>query len=378
MSPLHLRQAARDTSSLDQFVRQCLRPFESGLVHLESEIAPDALPVRGDQFHLKAAALLEQSQAACREFEAANEHDPQLVAEAKKLFLEATAPWFEQSWIAQRSRSKPSGFAGDFEMLRKLYEQQTPARGLGGYLDLWIQDLPLARAVRARLACARRFLLSSLESRTGTVRILDIASGPCREFENWPVAGCDQSIEIVAMDSDPLALEYVRTQVANHLPETVHLRPVRHNALRTRSAKATVQQFGKFDLIYSVGLCDYLTDDHLIALLSAWRDTLQEGGVLYVAFKDTLEYDHTPYQWHLDWYFYQRTHADVLSLYRAASFEVDALDISRDATGIITNYIYRDQPSRIRRVDVAHASEPRSMHSPEGLERPVETLSDES
>jgi hypothetical protein len=138
------------------------------------------------------------------------------------------------------------------------------------------------------------------------------------------------------------------------------LRPVRHNALRTRSAKATIQQFGRFDLIYSVGLCDYLTDAHLIALLSAWRETLQEGGVLYVAFKDTLEYDHTPYQWHLDWYFYQRTHEDVLDLYRAAGFDVEALKISRDDTGIITNYVYHDQPSTIRRVDPSHAAEPRT------------------
>jgi SAM-dependent methyltransferase len=337
-----------------------------GLAQLESELSPESVPVRGDNFHLRTAALFEQSQAACCDFQAMNQDDEALVAEAKKLFLEATAPWFDRSWIAHRSRSKPSGFPGDYEMLIKLYQQTTPARGVGGYLDLCIQDLPLACAVRARMECARDFLLRSIEPRTGTVRVLDIASGPCREFENWPVTGGNTQLEVVAMDSDPLALEYVRTQVATQLPESVRLTPVRHNALRTRSSKATIQQFGRFDLIYSVGLCDYLTDAHLIALLSAWRETLQEGGVLYVAFKDTVEYDHTPYQWHLDWYFYQRTHDDVLALYRAAGFDVDALEISRDDTGIITNYVYHDQPANVRRVDAPHAAEPRTskVHAP--------------
>lgn len=362
MSPVISRQPV-SVSAIDRFVQDCIVPLEQGLSQIESELAADAMPVRGDEFHIRVAALFEQSQAACREFDALHQGDAELVAQARKLFLERSAPWFDQSWIAHRSRSKPSGFPGDYEMLIKLYQQTTPARGVGGYLDLCIQDLPLARAVRARLNCAREFLLEALQSRSGTVRILDIASGPCREFENWPALASNTEVEVVAMDSDPAALEYVRTQIASQLPAGTRLRPVRHNALRTRSAEATIRQFGRFDVIYSVGLCDYLTDDHLIALFSAWRETLQEGGMLYIAFKDTVEYDHTPYQWHLDWYFYQRTQADVLALYRAAGFEVDSLEISRDATGIITNYVYLDQASSIRRVDAPHTAEPRAPKS---------------
>lgn len=363
MSPVMSHQSPIPASALDRFVQECIVPLEQGLAQVESELSPEAVPVRGDDFHRRVARLFEESQAACREFDALHQGEAALIADAKKLFLERTAPWFEQSWIANRSRTKPSGFPGDYDMLIKLYEQTTPARGVGGYLDLCIQDLPLACAVRARLDCARRFLLEALESRTGTVRILDIASGPCREFEAWPELDGNKEVEIVAMDSDPSALQHVQTQIATRLPATTRLRPVRHNALRTRSAEATIRQFGRFDLIYSVGLCDYLTDDHLIGLLAAWRDTLQEGGVLYVAFKDTLEYDHTPYQWHLDWYFYQRTHEDVLKLYRAAGFEVENLEISRDATGIITNYVYLDQTSTLRRVDAPHAAEPRAPKS---------------
>jgi hypothetical protein len=130
---------------------------------------------------------------------------------------------------------------------------------------------------------------------------------------------------------------------------------VRYNALRTRSANATVRNFGRFDIIYSVGLFDYLTDDQLVPIFAALRDTLNAGGVLYISFKDTEQYDKTPYQWHLDWFFYQRTVADCLRLFREAGFDTRAIEMQRDRTGIIVNFTSRHGAPRILRTDKPEA-----------------------
>ena len=155
------------------------------------------------------------------------------------------------------------------------------------------------------------------------------------------------------MDNDPQALAFVEANVATQLPSNTVLKPVRYNALRTRSAEATIRNFGKFDIIYSVGLLDYLPDDQLVALLIGWRDTLAPGGVMYVAFKDTLRYDKTPYQWHLNWFFFQRTEADCLHLFELAGFDTDEIDVTRDGTGIIINFISRKPRPTFLRVDEA-------------------------
>lgn len=336
------------------FFREKVEPFIVALREIEAEVDAKAEPVRDDATHRRVATLFQQSQDDCREFEAANRHDPDLILAVQERFREVTDPWFSQSWIAQRARLKPSGFAGDYEMLIKLYEQRTPARGIGGYLDLCISDLPLACAVRARMVSCREFLLSELQAREGDdVRILDIASGPCREFLDWPPRSGQQTVEVVAMDNDPQALEYVERTVRPGLDERTTLNPVRYNALRTRSAKATIKNFGRFDIIYSVGLCDYLSDEHLIGMLSAWRETLTENGALLIAFKDTRQYDKTPYQWHLDWFFFQRTEEDVMRLYREAGFDTSRMTTSRDRTGIIINFLERRTASRILRADAA-------------------------
>jgi extracellular factor (EF) 3-hydroxypalmitic acid methyl ester biosynthesis protein len=338
--------------SLIRFFSRDVAALNGELGRLQREIDPQAVPKLHDEFHQRVLQAFEESQHACREFEDKHREDPGFVKDSQRGFLEETDPYFSLSWIGQRARTKPNGFVGDYEMLIKLYDEATPARGLGGYLDLCILDLPLARAVRTRLSGAREFLLREIQARMGKIRVLDVASGPCREYLDWPEFE-DREVEVVAMDTDPQALDHVQTNVCPAMPSGTNLKPVRYNALRTSVAEATVRQFGKFDVIYSVGLCDYLTDDQLIRMFAAWKETLTEDGVMYVAFKDCEQYDHAPYQWHLDWFFYQRTASDALKLFEKAGLNVEAMEATRDATGIITNFIYRQSGAKRIRIDQA-------------------------
>ncbi len=340
-------------SQLDSKFLAGIHEFRLALISLEREIPADRVPVIGDAFHERTLEAFNNSVAVCKEYEQQIGEDRAFLKQVQEYFRTETDPWMRQSWIGNRARAKPSGFAGDFEMLIKLYEQSTPATGLGGYLDLCILDLQLARAVRCRLSAARSYLLEEIDRRGTSVRILDIASGPCREYIDWPSLPSDKPIEVVALDNDPIAIEYVQKNIAAKLDGATKLNVVRYNALRTRNAKATVERFGRFDIIYSVGLFDYLTDEHLIGMFTGLRDSLNDQGSMYIAFKDTEQYEKTPYQWHLDWFFYQRTEQDVLELYRKAGFEVNGIRTTRDATGIIINFISHHESTEIQRLDAA-------------------------
>ena len=335
-----------------EFFSQDVAEFKKQLAQLESEIDKDATAVPNSALHKRTIAALEQSVIACRKFEDEHEDNPELIKEVQARFREETAPWLEQSWFANRAHTKPSGFAGDYEMLVKIYEGATPARGLGAYLDLCFMDIPLANAVRGRKDMVREYLEKDIANRTGDIRILDIACGPCREFLDWPeFAG--RSIEVIAMDNDPVALEYIEATVATQLPKGTTLIPTRYNAMRAKKSEATIKKFGKFDIIYSVGLADYLTDEQLVGIFSGLGETLNEGGALVIAFKDTERYDETPYQWHLDWFFYQRTVEDVLHIFEEAGFNTEKMDLTRDRSGIIVNYVSHQSPGCIRRIDSA-------------------------
>ena len=70
-----------------------------------------------------------------------------------------------------------------------------------------------------------------------------------------------------------------------------------------------------------------------------------------MAFKDMLLYDKTEYQWLMDWYFFQRREEDFLRLFADAGYDVGQIEISRDAIGVIINFLYREKTPSVVRID---------------------------
>jgi hypothetical protein len=66
-----------------------------------------------------------------------------------------------------------------------------------------------------------------------------------------------------------------------------------------------------------------------------------------------LLYDKTEYQWLMDWYFFQRTEDDFRRLFAKAGYDLEQIESSRDAIGVIINFLYRDKASSVVRVDPA-------------------------
>jgi hypothetical protein len=290
--------------------------------------------------------------------EARLEGEPEELALAKQTFREQICYWLDQSWILQRARVKPRGYPGDYAMLVALYDNVPKSRGFSGYLDLYGLNMTLARGVRERMLGARQFLHDEMFRREGSISVLDIASGPFREYTTGIYVPKHCRLNVTCIDYDQEALDYVRDLTAQCGPDSPHVSCVRHNALRMSSARANVQKFGRADIIYSVGLFDYLPDKNLIPLLAGLRESVnEEDGVVYVAFKDSRRYDKTEYQWHLDWYFYQRTQEECADLFAQAGYDMEALEVTRDCTGAILNYVGRMKPVRVLRADPAQRPE---------------------
>ncbi len=220
------------------------------------------------------------------------------------------------------ARTKPRGFPGDYQMLSAIYDGVPLARGLGGYLDRLCLKMTLGSAVKARLKDAQSFLIEELEHRSGIVRVLDIACGPGREFRGRSDDLPARPVIVTCVDSDEGVLEYIRRHISKQAPPQFAFEYIRHNALRMRSADAILKTFGPSDIIYSVGLADYIPDKHLVPMLRAWREAVNPGGAVYVAFKDARYYDPVEYQWMMDWHFLQRDENDCQRLLAEAGYDL--------------------------------------------------------
>lgn len=337
-------------AEVETFLTDEVPAFTRELAALDARIDPSAEAQEDEHFD-QLSRVMWQSAQACRRVQSSIDDDPTLLKEVRQRFQQETAEWFDRSWFAHRSRARPRGFPGDYEMLIAVYEGRPKARGLGGYLDLYLLGHSLAEAVAARLRAARSFLLRELSERRGDVSILNVACGPCREYIGGLGLRNDCSVHITCIDLDQQALDYVQANVIAVEPDIGDVRCARYNALRMCSAKQNVKKFGRSDVICSVGLCDYIPDKLLVAMLAGWRESLNDNGVLYVAFKDTRRYDESVYQWHMDWHFLQRTEEDCRELFRRAGFDLKRQEMDRDATGVIMNFLSRVKRPTAVRVD---------------------------
>jgi SAM-dependent methyltransferase len=236
-------------------------------------------------------------------------------------------------------------------MLLAIYDGVPIARGLGGYLDRLCLKMTLGKAVVARLQDAGFFLAREFRQRDGLVRVLDIASGPGREFQGGFGADLKCSVHVTCLDTDQGALEYVRRHVSTKSSTNLRFSFIQHNALKLRSADAIIKQFGRQDIIYSVGLADYIPDKLLIPMLASWKDALNPGGCVYVSFKDRTFYDKVEYQWLMDWHFLQRDEHDCVRLLDLAGYEMETMQTQRDDTGVIINYLAQAKVPSFRKVD---------------------------
>lgn len=343
---------------LEQFFSGHVSDLKHSLAEFERRLAVDDRPTN-DAAYAELAECLDDSLAQCTLLERRIGHDPVALKDAQVRYREAIWPWFQQSWFMERSLTKPRGYPGDYLLLSSIYDRQAKSTGLGGYLDRYLLDSTLALGVLSRMKAAREFLQDEVARRQGRASILNVACGSCREYLGGFLADSEQ-VRLTCVDNDTEALDHVRDHIAPHLPTAVETSFTRYNALRMTSAKGNVQRFGRNDIIYSVGLCDYIPDDYLVPMLRGWRESLAEGGVVYVAFKDTELYDKAFYQWQLDWYFYQRTYEDCRSLFEQAGYDMDEMEVTRCDMDVIVNFVGRTKSAAFVRTDEASYLPPAS------------------
>ncbi len=273
----------------------------------------------------------------CKEVERGLQ-DKDMIREARIRFRERTTAILSESYCISRTRTWPQGYQGDYKTLEAAYRNMPLSQGIGYYLDLYILHLPLAYAVRNRIKKLSEILRRELIERQQP-SMLNIACGSCRELMEIAPEIIDSKAIITCIDNDNDALAFAQDRLSYAgVIDQVELR--QYNALRMFDDGMNLMEFGPQDIIYSVGLFDYLPDDFLVKLLKALHNLLHPKGKLIAAFKDAERYRSQDYHWIIDWDgFRQRKESDFLRILGQAGIPDSSLSITREDTGIMVFYI---------------------------------------
>ena len=174
-----------------------------------------------------------------------------------------------------RSFSKPRGYAGDAVTLDYIYGLND-LRELDSEIDAAIHSVsmnsPSTRAVRNRLAFIVNKLTDLVQTRKNP-DVLSVACGHCREaeFASVPIASLGR---FIAIDHDQESLELVEKEYG-----MLGVTPLR-GSISTLIKPNGVS--GSFDLIYGLGIYDYLNQRTARKLTASLFDRLKPGGELVI------------------------------------------------------------------------------------------------
>lgn len=178
-----------------------------------------------------------------------------------------------------RAFSKPRGYPGDAVLMDYIYGCEEhwsppPATPLGSSIFEFTTRAPASEGVRARRGFVAD-LIDNLSANHRGLRILSVACGHLREANISSAVRRRRIDRFVALDSDATSLSEVRQCYGKFGIETTQARVGR--LIDTRL------DLGPFDLIYSLGLFDYLAQRLGQRIISRLFDMLRPGGQLLVA-----------------------------------------------------------------------------------------------
>lgn len=229
----------------------------------------------------------------------------------QRLFRSELGQYFCQSPHLRRCLEKPLGYAGDYLMMEGVCSRPSGATtSLGAWLDAWFyEDFPPFVSVRHRRDMVAALL--SEEHERGAARILNVACGGVPEL-----AALDHRVrfaEIVLLDQDADALRFARTRLDG-----------RHADARVTTINMPIRQLnveagGQFDVVYSMGLYDYLSDRQARRLTGTLWDMVASGGLLVIGNFQGHHWARYVMEAVMDWFLVYRNDDDMKALGRCVS-----------------------------------------------------------
>lgn len=274
----------------------------------------------------------------CAELERVADGEKELIRRKRTEFRERTAHLSARSELLNYCRNWPRGHQGDYRMLQYLYRNRPVSDGIGALYDEYVLSRPLSSAVRGRAAFMKTMLQAELKSRPGAA-ILDINCGPCQEILELGDDIKEARAKVTCVDNDEGALEFARERLSYAgLLKQVSLR--KYNPLKMADHAANMKEFGPQDVIYSMGLFDYLRDNTFIGMLNSFFRMLKPKGKLIVPLKDSFRYKTQDYHWLADWdSFLQRTAEEGRGLLEKTDIPSSRIQTVRERSGIIVFHI---------------------------------------
>ncbi len=266
---------------------------------------------------------------------------------AVKLYTERLlTPEFQIAPICRRAYEKPLGYPGDYLFMNQIYEWEYEGSTLYERL-LHRLGLEIGHCIAARMVAMQRTISEVMTGETGgnPLRIASVGAGPAQEVQNYlRQRHPPRPVEFTLIDQEKEALAHAYGKI---YPLTVAYAGAARVSCLQVSFMDMLKGQGIFsplapqDLIYSMGLVDYLPLHRARKFVAKLYRQLAPGGTLAIGnLKNTVEGTFWPMEVVCDWSLHYRDEAEMWAM--AEGLDASQVEVKTDFTGqVLLMYLRR-------------------------------------
>ncbi len=234
---------------------------------------------------------------------------------------------FEEAYLTPKALQgfvfcKPHGYHGDHEIIDRIYNKHTSDEEKFAKWDTWFHTLAATKAVRNRKEYFKRMLEEKVKGATN-LRVLNLASGPCRDIQEFYKKNPSANVSFDCVEIDPNAVKFAKS-ILGEVGENV-------NFILANIFKFDTEV--KYDLIWSAGLFDYFDDKTFAAIINRYKKNIVQGGEFVIGNFHPRNSSRRTMEFGL-WYLNHRDEEKLLALAQKASYDTSLIDIDSESEGV--------------------------------------------
>lgn len=263
--------------------------------------------------------------------------DPERLRAVKRFTELVITPEFMDGPIWRRSYEKPLGYPGDYQVMNHVYAWQREGGTATGKL-LHRAGLEVAECIGTRMRMIQQMIADEIAARgvDAVTHITSIGSGPAKEVSNYLQSDMTAGrATFTLIDQEHEALEQAYSEI--YPLTTKHRGKASVQCLNLSFVDLAKKNrvfpgVGPQDLIYSVGIVDYLADHRARGLVASLYDRLAPGGRLIIGnMRRTSLSNLWPMEFICDWSVYYRDERAMWAMVEGLPASVATLET--DPTG---------------------------------------------
>lgn len=241
---------------------------------------------------------------------------------------------FRAEPITARSAAQPRGYAGDAVLLDLIYDFEGANEAAQSKLScekaIALNELTFASLETESVRWRRRFIASrmtTLSERQSSLKVLSVASGHARELALLDHATKETLGAVTVLDQDGQSIAQSIVDYGDFV--------IPHEADISGLIKGQVSVDESYDLVYTLGLLDYLDDKTASVLLSRLAEITAPGGQIVFANFAKHPINIGYMESAMDWKLIYRTEADMDLIWSSTRREDFELEMHRDQSGTV-------------------------------------------